>query len=637
MEKVKLEEEIKELLLRGHEGGYWDYKSDYADCPEDKLMDYICMANNLEGRDAYLIYGVDNDGKIIGIENTSYKRCNTKEINEFLRNKPFAGGYIPSISVDVLLLEGHELDVVTIKNTNKTPYYLTKNYNQTKEKMSKTLKAGAIYTRVNDQNTPRELTANMEHTEYLWRKRFGIDMTPSEKLMKLLNLEYVDSNRNLVQYIKRSRQNLLFMAQEELEDNLREQDETVKQELQKKLDDINSQIDRLNYVKESLNCVNEELKGMTSNDEQMAVAFSSADTQVEELLANLEITYSAIRGKMHIGGDGRNNQVYLASWVAKQKIERSKERVTFFAVEEPEAHLHPHQQRQLSKYLASNFSEQIFITTHSAQIASEFLPDRMVCLYKTNNAVHAAQGGCCSKLKIVFDDFGYRLNAVSAELFFSNGVFLVEGPSEKIFYFAMDKIFGLELDKKNINVIDVNGVGFKPYIKVCEALNIPFVMRTDNDIFKVPWTNKFHYAGVSRVMGIYKEILSRKNEKLLEYWEENESKSKWECDAAEHNEADIIRDYISQAMMKYGIYLSDVDLETDIANSFLYDSLSEFYGITDKTMLIKEMQKRKAENMLSYMEACIEKKMSFSELKGDKLLLPIYQLIDKARRNTYGK
>ncbi len=54
-------------------------------------------------------------------------------------------------------------------------------------------------------------------------------------------------------------------------------------------------------------------------------------------------------------------------------------------------------------------------------------------------------------------------------------------------------------------------------------------------------------------------------------------------------------------------------------------------------MLIKEMQKRKAENMLSYMEACIEKKMSFSELKGDKLLLPIYQLIDKARRNTYGK
>ena len=84
-------------------------------------------------------------------------------------------------------------------------------------------------------------------------------------------------------------------------------------------------------------------------------------------------------------------------------------------------------------------------------------------------------------------------------------------------------------------------------------------------------------------------------------------------------------------------YICRMLILKQIANSFLYDSLSEFYGITDKTMLIKEMQKRKAENMLSYMEACIEKKMSFSELKGDKLLLPIYQLIDKARRNTYGK
>ena len=36
----------------------------------------------------------------------------------------------------------------------------------------------------------------------------------SRQYLRRLNLEYVDSNRNLVQYIKRSRQNLLFMAQE---------------------------------------------------------------------------------------------------------------------------------------------------------------------------------------------------------------------------------------------------------------------------------------------------------------------------------------------------------------------------------------------------------------------------------------
>ena len=159
------------------------------------------------------------------------------------------------------------------------------------------------------------------------------------------------------------------------------------------MDKINESIDALNYVKASLNSVNGELRDMTANDEDMTITFSSSDTSVEELLENLELTYATAKGNMHIGGDGRNNQVYLASWIAKQKLEKSKERVTIFAIEEPEAHLHPHQQRQLSKYLASSFNEQIFITTHSPQIATEFLPNRIVSLYKDKNISKVAQGG----------------------------------------------------------------------------------------------------------------------------------------------------------------------------------------------------------------------------------------------------
>lgn len=36
---------------------------------------------------------------------------------------------------------------------------------------------------MNDINTPRNQTASYEHTEYLWRRRFGMDMTPSEKFL----------------------------------------------------------------------------------------------------------------------------------------------------------------------------------------------------------------------------------------------------------------------------------------------------------------------------------------------------------------------------------------------------------------------------------------------------------------------
>lgn len=183
----KLKNTIEELLSKGYEGGHWDYKKDYTDCQEDKLMDLICMANNIEGQDAYLIYGANNDGTVFGIENTSHKRYTSKELQEFLRTRMFAGDYVPSISVNTIKIDGHELDVVTIHNTNKTPYYLKKDFNPSKDKPNKKLRAGAIYTRVNDINTPRELTASLEHTEYLWRKRFGIEKTPSQKLMLLLD------------------------------------------------------------------------------------------------------------------------------------------------------------------------------------------------------------------------------------------------------------------------------------------------------------------------------------------------------------------------------------------------------------------------------------------------------------------
>lgn len=74
----ELENIIKELLSKGYEGGYWDYKEDYTLCKEDKLIDIICMANNIEGRDAYLIYGADDNGIVKGIETTTEPRYTTK-------------------------------------------------------------------------------------------------------------------------------------------------------------------------------------------------------------------------------------------------------------------------------------------------------------------------------------------------------------------------------------------------------------------------------------------------------------------------------------------------------------------------------------------------------------------------------
>ena len=185
MQVQELKMIVQNLLQRGCEGTYWDYKEDYTDCKEDKLIDIICMANNIDGHDAYLIYGANDDGIVTGIENTTHTRYTTKSVTEFLRSKPFAGGYVPKVSVQIVEIENHELDVLIIHSTRNTPYFLANNFSQSHDR-KKHLVAGAIYTRVNDINTPRNQTASYEHTEHLWRRRFGMDMTPSEKFLYFL-------------------------------------------------------------------------------------------------------------------------------------------------------------------------------------------------------------------------------------------------------------------------------------------------------------------------------------------------------------------------------------------------------------------------------------------------------------------
>ena len=199
----------------------------------------------------------------------------------------------------------------------------------------------------------------------------------------------------------------------------------------------------------------------------------------------------------------------------------------------------------------------MFITTHSPHIASEFLLHKIVKLYSRHKMTKVAQSGCSEDLKLDFDDFGYRLDAITSDVFFVNAVFLVEGPSEKLFYTALSKKLNIDLDRLNISIISVNGVGFKPYVKICLALDIPFVLRTDNDIFtktkKISEEESmelFYQAGVSRVMGIYEELLNKEeNESLIEYWQENKKNNEW-VKGRVPKEAEEILMYISQEIEK---------------------------------------------------------------------------------------
>lgn len=457
--------------------------------------------------------------------------------------------------------------------------------------------------------------------------------------LKRLNMQYVDTNRDLFSFLRYERNNLLRVAKENLSPEEIESDESTIDALQNNLDGINKQIGELNYISKSLESVNTELGEISVHNMDQAVCFVAGESNVDRLLDNLVLAYSNGNNPLSIGGDGRNNQIFLATWISKQHIQESVDHITFYAIEEPEAHLHPHQQRKLASYIMDKFDSQVFITTHSPHIASKFDPDCIVRLYSENKLSFAACSGCSPKIKSVIDEFSYRLNALSAETFFSDGVFLVEGPSEVILYSALAAELGLDLDRRNISILSVEGIGFKPYVAVCDALNIPWVLRTDNDIFKIPRSKpaKLHYAGISRAIGIA-EICCESTDDLLKYWKEHESENEWLIDDDNPESvptvAKALNEYIRTQIKRYGLFLSDIDLENDLANSAISGDLKEYYDISDINNLVKAMQNRKAENMLDFLS---EKHSKLSLLKEDKICDPLNALILEVEEKTRSK
>lgn len=151
------------------------------------------MANNRPRRDSYIIFGVeDKSFKIIGVEADNYRR-NQQGITDILRNVSFAGSVRPRVEVHTITLENHELDVLIIKDSVEVPYYLEKEYRDTNVKNAsgklygKVVHPYHIYTRVVDNNTAIDKQADINDIEFLWRKRFGMDLTIMERLDILLS------------------------------------------------------------------------------------------------------------------------------------------------------------------------------------------------------------------------------------------------------------------------------------------------------------------------------------------------------------------------------------------------------------------------------------------------------------------
>ena len=450
---------------------------------------------------------------------------------------------------------------------------------------------------------------------------------------KVLNIKYINSKRDFWGYINKTKNILLQQAKEDRSAETIDMDDALYKQISDKLKEVDSQIPELSYVKNATEQINEELNKLAIHNQEQKVVFDTASTDTDSVINKISITSKHGDKKLLIGGEGRLNQIYLSLWASQNRISEYSNEVSILCVEEPEAYLHPHQQRELARYLSGVLNGQVILTSHSPYIVCENSPNSIIRLYKKDQETLAASDGCSEIIESGFTDFGYRMSVIPAEAFFADYAILVEGQSELIFYKTLAPQIGIDLDRLNISILSVEGVGFKVYAKILDALNIEWIARTDNDINKIKDHETYHFAGVERGIALIEQsFIIRKSDKNII----TDNKPKIHGFASKEKIPQEVLKAVNELrdmLIEYNVYVADVDLETDLCKGPLKVSLKNKYGkdLSDEA-LVGKMKAHKAINMYDFLQ---NNKKDLSILKDDYIAMPLW-VAKKIVEDKYG-
>ena len=187
-------------------------------------------------------------------------------------------------------------------------------------------------------------------------------------------------------------------------------------------------------------------------------------------------------------GAGLQSAIVVAIFRTYEEMQKGG---AIFAIEEPEAFLHPQKARYFAGVLERlSQQNQVFLTTHSPYFVKLHAPETVAVVRRTaaegTKVVQASSGVLTPDLKAALK-IQTGVNAERGEMLFARKVLFVEGSTERV---AMSFVFDalkVDANKENITVVDCGGKTAIPFfIRIAEAFKIPFAVLADLDPGKPP-------------------------------------------------------------------------------------------------------------------------------------------------------
>jgi putative ATP-dependent endonuclease of OLD family len=254
----------------------------------------------------------------------------------------------------------------------------------------------------------------------------------------------------------------------------------------KAIAEAQAKITDLDPVKELAEAIGERTTAMVGEHHALEAELGVAPLEPMRLIRGLRIF---VDGEAHrpLGSAslGTLNVLYLAllELGLEQSLMREDIAHVLMAIEEPEAHLHPHLQRLIfSRLLREERATQtVIVTTHSPHITSVADPRGLVVFRSAEDQTEGAAASEAELSEEEWADIERYLDATRAEMVFARRVLLVEGFAEQVLVPVLGAAEEIDLDKLGITVCAIHGTHFASYVRFLEALGIQWAVLTDGD------------------------------------------------------------------------------------------------------------------------------------------------------------